>query len=193
MDHYEQARLAIASRAISPAGQIERAIENVKDWQSGRAIVPLEPLEPGELSGLQHAIKSLSDLLKTYGLPSLPGDSDKLRVWLVKNGFEPSPEASWTDLAEIALRIQLSRIENPLPIGNQTSSDSTIAQHFADVESWANDIIEDRRLAASGRNTRSVEPAKLYRNIDQRKRDNPAKSARAEMLAEQITKSQMSM
>lgn len=89
-------------------------------------------------------------------------------------------------------REQIDAVAFQLESAIQTSLDSETEQSFKDVKLWANDIIEDRRLAAEGHVTRSSQRKELHQRVGQRKRDNPKKFARAEMLADQMSKNQMS-
>lgn len=53
------------------------------------------------------SIPALCRLLDSYNLPSVPKQPAPLRAWLIANGFEPSDEATWVDLAEMAIKLRL--------------------------------------------------------------------------------------
>lgn len=75
-----------------------------------------------------------------------------------------------------------------LPKEIQTSPES-IAKPLSE---WAQDIMKDRRMAADGKPTTHPDRKKLYRRIDQRKRDNVEKSTRAEIEVDHFCESGMS-
>lgn len=159
---------ARASRG-SPPSEHERvrAIIHSVEWYETR-----KALEPNE-EAKEQAINELRRELRVYGLPD---ELSRLKVWLQERGQFPAHDTSW-EMAELAFNVQWGFVRS------QRSSD---VPPDSDVLEWAKDIVMDRELSSQNKNTKHSERAALYRRIDQRKRDNPKKSAQAELVADKL-------